>query len=279
MRTTKWVRHVTAFAAAIGGFFVLDARRADGGVAVISRESVVTIDGVGNDTPFTDTKSFTTSGTFNDSVSAEVGDTPNGTFARAQGSQNTTINFGPGVEPPITGTGRVDASAFAQFDPENNSATNNATAGSILTLVFQVTDANEPFSISGDFGTLNIIGESAEVNLLETSTPPGGAQPFSFHAGNSTDPPRTETTFNSGELSLHPATYELTIEANAGSSGTGPGGVEPFGEEWGLSFDFSLGEGSAPPPPPTGIPLPAGVWAGAAGLGFAFRAVRGRRTV
>jgi hypothetical protein len=252
---------------------MFDASRADGGVAIVSRDSTVSIDGVGNDTPFNDSKSSTTSGTFNDSVTGQEGDAPDGAFATATASQNTTVNFGPGVVAPYTGTGRVDASAFAQLG-ENRQVTNLATADSILKLVFQVTDANEPFSISGTFDALSLF-PAAVVLLVDQAASP--ATPAVYQIRNDGNV-LTDTAFDSGALSLAPATYELTISAGAGSSSTGPGGIEPFGEEHALNFDFTLGAGSEPPPP-TGIPLPAGVWAGAAGLAFAFRAVRGRRTV
>jgi hypothetical protein len=237
---------------------------------VISRESSMKVDGYGQDTPFVDEETFSGPGTFNDSVSGEEGSPPDGAFARGNASQNTTVTFDP-VGGPLTGSGRLGADAFAQFADEPQSL-NLVRVDNTLEIVFQVLGNNEPFRISGTFDDLDLFPATS---ILLKDTAADATTPGIFQAINDAGV-LTEPIFDSGAPSLPPATYRLTLASPAGSSGTGPGGVEPYGESNGLDFDLAVGEAIEPPPPHV-IPLPAGVWAGMVGLTAVAGALRKSR--
>jgi hypothetical protein len=240
------------------------------GIVVVSRESRLAVNGVGQDVPFDDSASFNELGAFTAAVSGQEGDAPDGFFARGAASQNTTVTLDPGGD-LLSGSGRLDADAFAR----TGVGVNQVSVDNLLRVVFEVTEGDEPFSASGEFDGL-FPGGTALFFLSETSQPPPGFGALTFSADNDSEL-QTETTFSSGLLSLRPATYTLTITSGAGSSGTGPGGIEPFGNESGVNANFTVGQ--AEPPPPAIIPLPAGVWAGMLGLTAAAGAIRNARRV
>jgi hypothetical protein len=239
-------------------------------IVVISRESTLAVNGIGQDVPFDDSASFNELGTFTAGVAGQEGDAPDGFHARGAASQNTTLTLNPSGD-LLSGSGRLDADAFAR----TGVGLNQVSVDNLLRVVFEVTDSNEPFNASGEFDGL-FPGGTALFFLSETSQPPPGFGAITFSADNDSEL-QMETTFSSGLLSLRPATYTLTIGSGAGSSGTGPGGIEPFGHESGVNFNFTLGQ--AEPPPPPVIPLPAGVWAGMLGLTAAAGAIKNARRV
>jgi hypothetical protein len=246
----------TAFAAA----GAMSASPVPAGVVVISRESSMKVDGFGQETPFVDEATFSGPGTFNDTVSGEEGTPPDGGFARGSASQNTTITYDP-AGGPLTGSGRLAADAFAQL----GDSLNVVQVDNQLEIVFQVLENNEPFRISGTFDDLD---DSPATFVALTATDPTTGIFEAINGGDVTEP-----TFDSGTLSLPPATYRLTLASPAGSSGTASG--EPFGESNGLDFALAVGDAIEPPPPV--IPLPAGVWPGLVGLAAAAGAIRKSR--
>ena len=264
MNASRVLRMLLAATAAAIVAFGLTASAASAGVVVISRDSTVTVEGVGQDTPFSDEQTFSGSGAFANQVVGEEGSPPDGPYARGSAAQTTTVAFDTSGG-PFTGSGRLTADAFAQHADQPQSV-NQVSADSILEAVFRVLDSNEPFSITGTFDDLQLF-PGASVRLINTAASPSTPAVFAIENDSEVF---TEFTFDSGELSLSPAEYRLTLSAGAGSSGTGPGGVEPFGNSAGIDFNLSVGEAVTPPV----IPLPAGVWAGMVGLAAAAGAVR-----
>jgi len=247
----------------------LAASTAFAGVVVISRDSRVTVDGVGQDTPFNKELTFSGSGTFAETVADQAGSPPDGPYARGNATQTTFVEFTPSGG-PFTGSGNVHSDAFAQIADEPQAIT-QVEADSVLEVVFRVLDFNEPFQISGEFENLDLF-PGASVRLINADASP--TTPDLFNIVNDSEV-YLDPKFDSGVMSLPPAEYRLTLSAGAGSSGTGPGGIEPFGNESGIFFEFTVGEAIEPPPPV--IPLPAGVWAGVVGLTAAAGAVRKSR--
>src|SRR5688572_14407423 len=194
MQTSRMVRAALAATAAAVAAFGFTASAASAGVVVISRDSTISVDGVGQGTPFGDEQTFSGSGTFADLVEGEAGDTPDGTFARGSASQTTTVEFTPSGG-RFTGSGNLSADAFAQFG-EDRQSDNNVSADSILDVVFRVFDFNEPFSISGAFNALDLF-PAASVRLVNTAG--GPATPAVFAVENDSEV-LTEPTFDSGVL-------------------------------------------------------------------------------
>src|SRR5688572_8944394 len=86
------------------GLAVLDA---SAGIVIDLRSSSLTVRGIGQDTPYEEITTFTESGTFDDSLSAQGGDVPDGSHSRGTATQNTTFNFGPGAGAPFSSSGRL----------------------------------------------------------------------------------------------------------------------------------------------------------------------------
>jgi hypothetical protein len=265
MRSSLWCALLLCSAVMIAA---LASSSAFGGIVVISRDSRITVDGIGQGTPFNRDRTFSGSGTFADTVAGEEGSRPDGAFAHGNATQTTFLEFTPSGG-PFTGFGNVHVDVFAQLAGEPQSG-NQVSADSILEVVFRVLNFNEPFQINGEFETLDLF-PNASVRLINADASP--TTPDLFNVENDSEV-RVDPKFDSGVISLPPAEYRLTLTASAGSSGIGPGGVEPFGQESGIFFEFTVGEPIEPPPV---IPLPAGVWAGIVGLTAAAGALRSRR--
>jgi hypothetical protein len=258
---------IVAATVAAGAVMAIGAT-ASAGVVVVSRESQVSVVGDGKDRHFVDIKTFNDLGNFVESVSGQEGDAPDGTYARGSASQHTTVTFTTVAGGRITGFGSLATDVFVQ-DAGDETSNNGATAYSVVKVTFQVTGNDEPFHISGEFESPESI--AGLVQLDETSRPPDGSQPIFFRWDLTGG-----TTFDSGIISLRPATYVLDASLLFGTSGIGPAGGDPHANQSGLkSFNFTVGGDVEPPPTP--IPLPAGVWAGMVGLTAATGAVRQSR--
>jgi hypothetical protein len=240
------------------------------GIVPVSRNSLIKIEGQAKTDDLAESKTFTTFGTFNDGFTKAGGD-PQGTHATATVSQNSTVT--PSASNKISGDAQLASDAFAQFAADDTAGPLNVRATSELTVIFQVVDKDEPFSVSGAFDSNDIIGATAHFSLLQTSEPAPGKGKINISFDNAVGSIIGGGLDFAQTQSLVPGTYQLFADSASGSSGSGRGDPLSFGQNTGVHFTFSAGSTA------TAIPLPAALWPGAVALvGVLGRLTYRRRT-
>jgi hypothetical protein len=223
------------------------------GIVPISRNSLIKIEGQAKTDHLAQSNTLATFGTFNDGFTKTGGD-PQGTHANATVSQNSTIS--PSASTKISGDAALATQAFAQFAPSDTAGPLMVRATSELTVIFQVVDKEEPFSVSGAFDSNDIIGATAHFQLLQTSEPAPGKGKVDISFDNAVGSIIGGGLDFAQAQSLPPGTYQLFADSVSGSSGSGRGDPLSFGENTGVHFTFSAGQTA------TAIPLPPALWPG-----------------
>ncbi len=177
-------------------------------------------------------------------------------------SQDTVVSSSAGS---ISGSGTMDAQAFAQLDPNDTGAMALVYGHDDLALNFRIVDQTESIHVNCDFGSLGFRGASSHFAVQEISDP--NTPKNIFLEDNA------QYTSFARDVPLAPGSYRLTVDTGAGSSGSNLGDASGFGEQHSLSFSFAVGEGGAV------IPLPPALWAGLPTLLAAAAAWRARRWI
>jgi hypothetical protein len=229
---------------ACGAMAAATAVPSSAGIVPISRHSAISLEVISGTDDFSQNRSTDQFGVFDETLThehTETGVIGNGAHARGLASQNTDFDISHAGQ--ILGSGNMEEDALAEFtNPQDVSGPVRAGGEASFALTFEVTDRNEPLSISGDLsGAVSQLSLDADV------------------IANSTDvltPPVFDLNF-----SLAPGMHTLSGSIFAGSSGSSPENSLSFEDGAGMNFNLSIGTPAA-----TAIPLPPGVWTGASGL-------------
>lgn len=227
---------------------------AHGGVVATSRLSTIHVEGVAEADTFEETDTIDAFGPYDNAVSGTAGETA-GTNANADASQQSNVDAS--FIGRLMGTAAGDVRVFAAFDPADVSGPAMARGRSELTVLFQVTDQSEPYRVNGSFA--GGFGSIA-IELVNVTNPAATTGVFGIFNGDPFTPPEFDEAGN-----LSPGAYRLRASADTASSGSSPQDPHSFGTFAEFDLAFAVGAEAV-------IPLPPGVWTGAAGLAAALGA-------
>jgi hypothetical protein len=218
---------------------------AEAGVVLVSRTSTLAFSRDASAGTVDESRSFNEFGRFDDQLLGDMlpDGRPNG-----QAAQDTTFEAAPGDG--LAGFGRMAASAV--LDDEPDGTVNSFTSGFAVT--FDVVGSPAPYTLTGEFFNSHPRTDTSRIILVT-----GESGDVIFQVSNGGFPDSTENNPSFAEAGeLAPGRYTLLGDTIATSFDPGTG------DEHLASADFAFAV----------IPLPPGVWTGAAGLIAALGASR-----